>query len=346
MYNYGRGGYRRPYKPVAARRREADAESRRRVKQGEPLDPVVAIGRDIATTFWGRSWCQNLERYSDYANRLPRGRTYVRNGSVIHLAVEGGLISALVSGSAIYKVGIRIAPLPAASWTAVRRDCTGEIASLVDLLQGRLSRAVMERVCRAKTGLFPAPAEIELSCSCPDWATMCKHVAAVMYGVGVRLDERPELLFTLRQLDPAELVLDAGRGMTSLATDPGGNRVLADDDLGALFDLELEPSPAPAAPAAGAKLEPKAKAKAEPAAKARASSKAKPVAKAEPVPVATPDPERARHEANIAMIEARAASFRALVAAGRANARTTRALAQLEAWLLHARSAGWHASTP
>jgi len=68
----------------------------------------------------------------------------------------------------------------------------------------------MDRVCREGDGLFPSPAEIKLSCSCPDWADMCKHVASALYGVGARLDQKPQLLFVLRGVDENELIAGAG----------------------------------------------------------------------------------------------------------------------------------------
>ena len=183
----------RPYVSVAERRRKAAREMQKLRKKGHPVSPVVIEGRTIARTFWGKAWCDNLERYSDFANRLPRGRTYVRNGSVVDLQIAPGEVNALVSGSELYKVAVKVSAVPKARWTSICADCAGAIDSLVELLQGRFSKGVMERICQQKTGLFPAPAEIEFSCSCPDWASMCKHVAAVLYGIGARLDEQPEL---------------------------------------------------------------------------------------------------------------------------------------------------------
>jgi uncharacterized Zn finger protein len=208
---------------------------------------VVIEGRKIATTFWGQAWCENLERYSDFANRLPRGRTYARNGSVIDLQIAAGAVKALVSGSHLYTVAVTISPVPAARWRAICRDCTGAIDSLVELLQGRFSRAVMDRLCREKTGLFPAPSEMAFECSCPDWASMCKHVAAVLYGVGARLDERPELLFALRGTDEKELIARAGSGMSTAARTPARGKILDERQLADIFGFELAGSAEPAA---------------------------------------------------------------------------------------------------
>ena len=204
----------RPYVSVAERRRQAERELAKLRKKGDPISPVTIEGRTIATSFWGLSWCTNLERYSDYASRLPRGRTYVRNGSVVDLQIAKGEVKAIVSGSRLYRVKIGITPVRKPHWQAICRDCTGSIDSLVELLQGRLAKSVMDRVCRQGDGLFPAPKEITLSCSCPDWADMCKHVAAVLYGIGARLDHSPELLFVLRGVDQTELIAGAGQDLS------------------------------------------------------------------------------------------------------------------------------------
>src|ERR1700726_1655353 len=154
----------RPYVSVAERRLQALRETDKRRKKGHVVSPGMVEGRAIVKTFWVKSWCDNLERYSDYENRLPRGRTYVRNGSVIDLQIAPGEIKAMVSGSEIYKVKVKVAPVAKARWQSICADCAGAIDSLIELLQGRFSKGVMERVCRQKAGLFPTPAEIQLSC--------------------------------------------------------------------------------------------------------------------------------------------------------------------------------------
>jgi uncharacterized Zn finger protein len=229
----------RPYVPVAERRRRAEREMQRRRKKGHPVAPVVVEGRAIARTFWGKAWCDNLESYSDFANRLPRGRTYVRNGSVVDLQVAPGLVTAAVAGSDLYEVTVKVAPVPRPKWTAICRDCAGAIDSLVELLQGRFSKGVMERISRQGTGLFPAPAQIELSCSCPDWAEMCKHVAAVLYGIGARLDHEPELLFRLRAVDEKDLLVRTGAGLPLSKAAPAKAKLLASDQLSELFGIDL-----------------------------------------------------------------------------------------------------------
>ena len=229
----------RPYVSVAERRRKAEREMKKLAKQGHPVSPVVVGGRAIAQTFWGQAWCDNLERYSDYSNRLPRGRTYVRNGSVVDLQIAPGDVAAMVSGSELYRVAVKVAAVPKARWTSICGDCAGAIDSLVELLQGRLSKGVMERICREKAGLFPSPGEIEFECSCPDWASMCKHVAAALYGVGTRLDEEPGLLFKLRKVDEKDLIAEAASGLPMSKSRPAPKRILATDGLSELFGLEM-----------------------------------------------------------------------------------------------------------
>jgi uncharacterized Zn finger protein len=228
-----------PYVPVAARRKKAVREIKKLRKKGHPVAPVVIEGRRIATTFWGKAWCDNLESYHDFESRLPRGRTYVRNGSVIDLQISPLKVRAMVSGSSIYKVSVGIAVVPKAQWQAVCRDCAGGIDSLVELLQGRFSKGVMERLCRQDKGLFPRPSEIDFSCSCPDYASMCKHVAAVLYGIGSRLDEKPELLFHLRAVNENDLVTHIDTALPLAKKGPDAGKVLESDDLSALFGLDM-----------------------------------------------------------------------------------------------------------
>ena len=239
----------RPYVSVAERRAQAQRELAKLKKKGQAITPVTIQGNTIVSSFWGKSWCTNLERYSDYASRLPRGRSYVRNGSVVDLQIAKGEVKAMVSGSSLYRVKVSITPVAKPHWQAICRDCTGSIDSLVELLQGRLAKSVMDRVCREGDGLFPAPKEIKLSCSCPDWADMCKHVAAVLYGVGARLDHSPELLFVLRGVDQNELIAGAGQDLSATTAKPKSAKVLADNDVAALFGLEMA-DVAPAAPQA------------------------------------------------------------------------------------------------
>lgn len=210
-------------------------------RKGQKLSPVRVERGKIAKTFWGKAWCDNLESYCDYANRLPRGRTYVRNGSVIDLQIAKGVVSALVSGSSLYRVTIKVKPVEQVAWKALISQCAGQVGSLIDLLQGKLSQQVMEIMTRRETGLFPKPSEIGLDCSCPDWAGMCKHVAATLYGVGTRLDESPELLFALRGADHLELVSAATESVTTgVSASPDSFATLDGENLEEIFGIEIE----------------------------------------------------------------------------------------------------------
>jgi uncharacterized Zn finger protein len=245
------------YTPVEERRRRAAREVEKLRKNGQPVSPVTIEGRKIATTFWGKAWCDNLEGYADFASRIERGRGYVRNGSVVDLQIAPSAVTATVSGSSLYQIKIDISAVPESQWSKICRDCAGGIDSLVELLQGRFSTGVMQRICRQADGLFPRPAEIGFMCSCPDWAYMCKHVAAVLYGVGARLDRQPELLFRLRAVDANELIAHIDTAMPLAKSGPDAGKVLVEDDLSALFGLDMDDadagksqmnSAAPAAP--------------------------------------------------------------------------------------------------
>lgn len=228
------------YVPVAKRRAKAEKELKKLQKQGKTIEPIESSkARKMAKTFWGESWCEHLEKFSDYDNRLPRGRTYVRNGSVCHLAISKGQVEAIVSGSSLYHIHIKIKPIAKTKWNRVKKSCAGQIGSMLELLQGHLSSHVMEIVTNQKSGLFPEPSEIKLACNCPDWAGMCKHLAAVLYGVGARLDRQPELLFLLRGVDHEELV-DTELDVQTATAASNKRRRIASQDLGTLFDVDME----------------------------------------------------------------------------------------------------------
>jgi uncharacterized Zn finger protein len=263
----------KPYVSVAERQKKAEKAVAKAKKAGVNMSPITAYRGALAKTFWGKAWGDNLEHYSDYENRLPRGRTYVRNGSVIDLQISAGEVRAQVMGSELYTVEVSVAAVPAKQWKAIGADCSGSIDSLVELLQGKLSTAVMARICQPGSGLFPAPKDIQFSCSCPDWASMCKHVAAVLYGVGTRLDEQPELLFTLRRVDAKDLVMQAGAGLPKTRKATKASKVLDDSALGDVFGIEM-------AEAVPAKPKPRSKAVVKKSTPAKAvTSKAKVPAK-------------------------------------------------------------------
>lgn len=210
--------------------------------KGIVVHPVPSFKGKITTTFWGQRWCDGLERYADFESRLDRGRSYVRSGAVFHLEISSGRIEAQMIGNSPYSIKISIAPLSKGRWRSICDRCTGQIASLIELLWGIFSKDVMKIVCDPYSGMFPSPREINMQCSCPDYADMCKHAAAVLYGVGRRLDSSPDLFFTLRGVDPADLLpqtIDIPEADNALA--------LQADALGALFgiDLVMDVPPAP-----------------------------------------------------------------------------------------------------
>ena len=227
-----------PYVPVAARRAKALKQLEKMKKKGLKVQPVQLAGRKIADSFWGKGWCDHMESFSDYANRLPRGRSYVRNGSVCHLEIQSSGIKAMVCGSTLYNVSITISPLVKKKWDLVKSACTGRIGSLIDLLRGKLDKGVMEVVSHRQEGLFPLPGEMKFDCDCPDWAGMCKHVAAVLYGVGARLDHSPELLFVLRGVNHEELV-DVSAAVTGAAKGGTSRRRIATTGLADVFGIEM-----------------------------------------------------------------------------------------------------------
>ena len=266
-----------PYVPVAKRRLQARRKMEALRKKGVDIQPIEIEGRKIAKTFWGEAWCNHLESFSDFENRLPRGRTYVRNGSVCHLAIKKGKVEAKVSGSDIYNIRVRIKTLPAKKWSAVKRRCSGQIGSLLELLRGDLSDNIMQVVTDRQKGLFPLPGEISFDCDCPDWAVMCKHVAAVLYGVGARLDQDPALLFRLRGVKHDELIDVDAQVAVPAGTRRGGAKRLASGGLGDGFGIDLaadepEPSSNSAAKAKG-KAKKKSSEKKTPSVKRKAPSK-------------------------------------------------------------------------
>lgn len=239
-----------PYVPVAKRRADAARQAGKLEKKGRKLRPVQCSSRNMAASFWGLAWCKNLEVYADWANRLPRGRSYARNGSILDLQIDKGKITALVSGSSLYEIEIELEPLNKERWRAIRRDCSRQVRSLLDLMRGQLPDDVLARLTDPTQGMFPSPKELKPSCSCPDYAVICKHVAATLYGVGHLLDSEPALFFKMRGVEQAELVSEAMANQTA-GDAIGLNRQsdLADEDLGALFGIDLSTTSAGAASA-------------------------------------------------------------------------------------------------
>lgn len=236
------GHYWPEYVPVAKRRAQAAKHLKAAKGKGQSLNPVTPEGRQIANTFWGKAWCDNLENYSDYENRLPRGRTYLRNGSVLDLQVTKGKVNAQVMGSFLYKITVEIKAMSVNKWKTLVKACAGKIDSLIELLQGKFSKGVMSMIVDKESGLFPKPSEISMQCTCPDHAGLCKHIAAVLYGIGTCLDRQPEWFFLMRHVDHLELVASASQSDILTASQPSAN-ALDESNLAGLFGIEMAPTP-------------------------------------------------------------------------------------------------------
>lgn len=222
-------------------KRNAEESKKKEKKKGNVLEPVVVQGRNIVKNWWGKAWCNNLEQYADYESRLDRGKRYVRTGAVIDLKIQRGKILARVQGSrkVPYKVEIHISPLSEEKCQSIIRQCGRKIENMEELLNGNFPEE-MQELFQGKGGLFPTPSEISFNCSCPDWALLCKHVAATLYGVGARLDVNPLLFFELRGIDIGHFIdVTIANRVESMLANEGkpSNRIMEDEDLTALFGV-------------------------------------------------------------------------------------------------------------
>ena len=234
-----------PYVSVAQKRASAAKQLQALKKKNPRIQPVVIERKAIASTWWGKSWNENLERYADYSNRIERGRSYVRHGAVLDLRINSGKIHALVQGSLAkpYEVEIVIEALDQSSWKWIRKAVGGQLDSLAELLAGKFPQSLQELFFTRDKGLFPSPKEISFDCSCPDWASMCKHVAATLYGIGARLDEQPGLFFEIRQIKVDKLIIQTVKSTTRTLlkkAETRSSRVMEDADLTGVFGIELD----------------------------------------------------------------------------------------------------------
>ncbi len=269
-----------PYVTVAEKRAKAEKKIKALRRKNPDIQPVVIEGRTLAGTWWGKSWNSNLECYADYSNRIERGRSYVRNCAVLDLQIKPGLVESLVQGSDSnpYEIRIEIKTLKKKTWGDIKKACQGEFDSLQELMNGKFPESLSKIFTDTKSGLFPAPKEISFDCSCPDWADMCKHVAATLYGIGARLDSEPALFFTLRGVEVKDLVSGAVKDKTSEMLKKARKKspkVMADSDLSEIFGIDLEIEETPAPKKTRAKTKSKSKSKTKPA-KKPAAKKTKP----------------------------------------------------------------------
>jgi len=238
-------GWRYPrYASVGEKKDKAVKTLKRLMKKDPNIKPVILDGAVLAKTWWGKAWNKNLERYADYSNRIGRGRGYVRSGTVLDLQINKGKITALVQGRQRdpYLVMINIKPVKPKVWQKIKSDCAGKLDSLQDLLLGRFSQGLMDIFMKQGEGLFPTPSEIKLACDCPDWATMCKHVAASLYGIGARLDQSPDLFFRLRGIEVKELITEtvkASAGKLLAKAKVKSSRIIKTKDISRVFNIEL-----------------------------------------------------------------------------------------------------------
>jgi len=233
------------YVSVAEKRAKALKKLKQLKKKNPHINPIVIDGTAIARTWWGKAWNKNLESYADYSNRIGRGRSYVRHGAVLDLQIRSGKVDSLVQGSLSrpYSVTIRIKTMGKRTWQEIKTASEGKLDSLQKLLAGKFPKALGEIFTIQGKGLFPSPKEIDFNCSCPDWASMCKHVAATLYGIGARFDEDPELFFTLRQVKMKDLVSEAVEGKTQALLKKARKktaRVIADSNLADVFGIDME----------------------------------------------------------------------------------------------------------
>ncbi len=241
----GYWGYYPPYVTVAKKKAKAAKKLKQLKKKNPDIKPILLEGSTIARTWWGKSWNLNLERYADYSNRIGRGRSYVRHGAVLDLQINSGKVESLVQGtrSKPYSVSVKIKAVNKKTWKEIKSACEGRLDSLQELLAGKFPKALGEIFTTQGKGLFPSPKEIDFSCSCPDWAYMCKHVAATLYGIGARLDEEPGLFFKLRKVKVEDLVTQAVEDKTRKLLKKAKkktSRVIADSDLADVFGIDME----------------------------------------------------------------------------------------------------------
>ncbi|MBW1693351.1 MAG: hypothetical protein JRJ41_04165 [Deltaproteobacteria bacterium] len=237
-------GYPR-YVSVGKKRAKAAKKLKQLKKKNPAIMPIIIEGRTIARTWWGKSWNHNLERYADYSNRIGRGRSYVRHGAVLDLQISPRRVESLVQGtrSKPYTVIINIKGIKKKIWQNMKTACAGKLDSLPELLAGKFPKTLGEIFTIRGQGLFPSPEEIEFNCSCPDWAYMCKHVAATLYGIGARLDDSPSLFFKLRKVNIDDLIqqaiTDQSYKLLKKAEKTSG-RMIAESDLSGMFGIDME----------------------------------------------------------------------------------------------------------
>lgn len=244
MGGYYYSGFPR-YVSIGEKLLKAQKKLKQLKKKNPSITPLIIQGAKLTRTWWGKAWNTNLEKYADYSNRIGRGRSYIRNGFVLDLKINPGEVTSLVQGSRSqpYKVAIKIGPLDKGAWNEIKKHCEGKIESLQEFIEGRFPRDLIEIFTAKGEGLFPSPKEIKFNCSCPDWASMCKHVAATLYGVGVKLDDDPKLFFLLRKAKMDDLITEALRDKSKKMlkkAEKMTSRVIDDLEAGKMFGIDID----------------------------------------------------------------------------------------------------------
>lgn len=232
------------YVSVAEKKQKAEISLAKLRKKNPNIQPIIIEGRTIAKSWWGKAWNENLESYADYSNRIGRGRSYVRNGAVLDLQISKGKVEAQIQGSASkpYKITVKIDELSQKKWEQITKLCNNRIGTMEQLAEGKFPGELEELLKEQKYGLFPSPEEIHFDCSCPDWAHMCKHVAAALYGIGARLDQEPLLFFELRGIDGTQLIKKTMESkVESMLKNAGkkSKREIPKSELQELFGMEF-----------------------------------------------------------------------------------------------------------
>ncbi len=206
-------------------------------RQGEILTPAVAHGKNIANQFWGRAWCHAIDEWQDCAYRLPGGRSLLKNGGVIDLKISRNSVIARVAADQVYDVQLHYRDADPYSVAELRSQCAGKLTGLLDFIQGKLSEEVMQYICNPVYGLFPEYGDFKISCTCLDDAVLCRHAAAALYAVATRLDDEPELFFTLRGIDAKDFF-----EAEDILTQTGSNSAegLSADELSKTFGIDIE----------------------------------------------------------------------------------------------------------
>ncbi len=234
------------YESVGDRISKAKKKLKKLQKKDPSINPITIEGKHIANTWWGKAWINNLKYYADYDNRLSRGRSYVKNGLVIHLAIKKSEIEAMVIGtsSTPYKIKININKLNENKWKKITELSHKQLHSLSELIDGIFPQELSDIFSNKSEGIFPSTKEMRFDCSCPDWANMCKHVSASLFATGKRLDEDPALIFKLRGVDINDLINKAvEKEVASISkksnSTPENKLTLSEKKLGLLFNIKL-----------------------------------------------------------------------------------------------------------